>query len=281
MNNRLSIRRNARLLRLVVLCLSLLLVTSFRPDNGAEKSSVPGIRFVNNEAFGLGERLDYSIGYKFITAGTASFTVMPQAVIRNDKKCFDARFEARSLKSLDWLYRVHDQYRTVMDIDGVFPHEFEQHIREGGYRRDFTAKFDQVNNFAITSDKKHPIPPFCHDIVSAFYYVRTLDLKAKKKGDIIQLHNFFGDTTYSLGIKILGRQTVEVEAGKFRCVVIEPMVVEGGLFKSDGRILIWLSDDERKIPVKVSTKVVIGSIDAELTGYQGLRGALASKILDE
>ncbi|HAP36800.1 MAG TPA: hypothetical protein DCQ28_13015 [Bacteroidetes bacterium] len=56
------------------------------------------------------------------------------------------------------------------------------------------------------------------------------------------------------------------------------MVKEGGLFKSEGRILIWLSDDERKIPVKVNTKVIIGSIDAELKEYSGLNGPLKSKI---
>lgn len=250
---------------------------SFQGDN-PERITAPGVRYVANEAFGLGERLDYRVGYKFITAGTASFRVLPNPVERNEKKCYDVRFEVRSLKSLDWLYRVQDQYRTILDIDGIFPHEFEQHIREGNYSRDFTAKFDQVNNQAITSEKRHPIPPFCHDIVSAFYYVRTMDLRAMKKGEIIQMQNFFGDTTYSLGVKILGRQTVEVEAGKFRCVVVEPLVVEGGLFKSEGKIYIWISDDERKIPVKVSTKVVIGTIDAELTGFQGLRGPIASKI---
>lgn len=248
-------------------------------DNGNPTSTnVPGVRYITNEAYGLGEKLEYSIGYKFISAGTASFRVLPQAITRNEKRCFDIRFEVRSLKSLDWLYRVQDQYRTVMDIDGIFPHEFEQHIREGNYSRDYTAKFDQTKNIAYTSEGEFPIPPFVHDIVSAFYYVRTLDLKSKRKGDVIQLQNFFGDTTHALGVKILGRQTVEVEAGTFKCIVIEPMVVEGGLFKSEGKIIIWLSDDDRKIPVKVSTKILIGTIDAQLSKYEGLRGALAAKV---
>ncbi len=277
MKNGLLSQQITRLFSMGAICLSLLLIVSFGPGNTAEKPKTAGVRYVTNDAFGLGEQLEYNIGYKFITAGTASFRILPQSIVRNDKKCFDIRFEVRSLKSLDWLYRVQDQYRSVLDIDGIFPHEFEQHIREGDYRRDFAAKFDQVNNIATAGEKQYQIPPFCHDIVSAFYFVRTLDLKSKKKGDIIQLQNFFGDTTYSLGVKILGRQTVTVDAGTFRCIVVEPMVVEGGLFKSDGKIYIWLSDDDRKIPVKVSSKVVIGSIDAELTAYQGLRGSLDAR----
>jgi hypothetical protein len=69
-----------------------------------------------------------------------------------------------------------------------------------------------------------------------------------------------------------------VAAGTFKTIVVEPLVKEGGLFKSEGRIVIWLSDDERKLPVRVNTKVLIGSIDVELSAYSGLTGALPSRI---
>jgi hypothetical protein len=256
-------------------------LTSFTPIiRKIAATAEAGKRYVPNEAFGYGEKLEYRVGYKFITAGTAYFYVRPQPVVRNNHTCYDIRFEVRSLKSLDWLYKVQDGYQTLLDVDGIFPHEFEQHVREGGYTRDFKAQFDQANNIAHANDKEYQIPPFVHDIVSAFYYIRTQDLRSKRKGDIIQLQNFFDDKTNDLAVKILGRQEIEVGAGKFRCVVIEPMIVEGGLFKSDGRLLIWLSDDDRKIPVKVSTKIPIGTIDSELTGYSGLRGNLDSKLTD-
>jgi hypothetical protein len=62
--------------------------------------------------------------------------------------------------------------------------------------------------------------------------------------------------------------------------VIEPVIKGGDLFKADGNSLIWLSDDARKIPVKVASKIPIGYIDAELTQYSGLRGPLPSRIGD-
>jgi hypothetical protein len=92
------------------------------------------------------------------------------------------------------------------------------------------------------------------------------------------LKNFFEDSTYTLGVKYLGKEEVEVEAGKFRCVIVEPLVVKGGLFKNEGRILIWMTDDERKIPVKVGTKIVIGFVGAELTKYSGVRGQIKAKL---
>lgn len=243
-------------------------------------AQTPPLRYVANEAFGTGERLEYDIGYKFITAGRAVFSVAKDYADVDGHKCYDIRFTAISLASLEWIYKVRDQYRTFVDVDGIFPWKFEQHQREGGFSKDYSATFDQDKHSAITTEGTFAIPPFVHDIVSSFYYLRTFDLKKYKTGDMVVMQNFFDRETHDLQVKIVGRQTVNVKAGKFKCVVVEPMIKSGGLFKSEGRILIWLSDDDRKIPVKVSSAILIGSIDAELTSFRGLRGPLTARIGD-
>lgn len=235
-------------------------------------------RYHPNEAYGYGERLDYKVRYGFIVAGEGYLHILPKPIFRNGRECYDVRFQVNSLKSLEWIYKVRDWYSTVLDAGGIFPWEFEQHIREGSYKRDFKAIFDQIHHFAIVGEKRYKVPPYVHDIISAFYYVRTLPLGSMPKDTIFYLYNFFKDSTYKLGVKILGKQVVEVEAGKFRCVVVEPLVVEGGLFKSEGSIYVWLTDDERKIPVKVATKILIGYVSADLVSYRGLRGPLKAKL---
>ena len=90
--------------------------------------------------------------------------------------------------------------------------------------------------------------------------------------------DFFKNKVYPLDVIYRGKEKISVAAGTFNCFILEPLVVEGGLFKNDGSIIIWLSNDELKIPVKVKTKVLIGSIDAELTDYEGLKGKITSKI---
>jgi hypothetical protein len=249
-------------------------------DNKDQGGDSQKFRYLSNEAFGFGEKLEYKVGYKFITAGTGYFYILPDPIYVNGRKCYDIQFQVKSLKSLEWIYKVKDSYRTVLDINGIFPWTFEQHVREGNYKRDFVADFDQVNNYAYIKkkDKKYKVPSYVHDIVSAFFYVRTLDLGSMKPGYTFYMQNFFDDTTYTLGVKIHGRQTIEVEAGKFRCIVIEPLVVEGGLFKSEGNIYIWVTDDERKMPVKVATKILIGYVESELVRYSGLRGPVKAKI---
>lgn len=235
-------------------------------------------RYVENEAFGFGEKLNYKVGYKFIKAGTGGFQIDKNPIIINGRKCYDINFFVKSLQSLEWIYRVRDWYSTALDVGGIFPWRFEQHIREGDYRRDFEAEFDQKENLAFANDTAYKVPEYVHDIVSALYYVRTWDLENMKKDSVARLNNFYKDSTYNLGIKMLGKQTVEVDAGKFRCFVIEPLVEEGGLFRKEGSLVVWLTADDRKIPVKVATKIMIGYVGAELTSYSGVRGPIDAKL---
>ena len=234
-------------------------------------------RRLPNVAFTAGERLVFDVVFGFVTAGEAVMEI-PRIEMHNDRQCYFIQFQVKSLPFFSVFYRVEDRYVTVLDVEGLFPWRFEQHIREGGYSRDFAAEFDHTDGVAKTTEGKYPIPPYVHDIVSAFYFSRTIDYDGFKVGKKIHLQNFYKDSTYSLDVKYRGKQTIEVEAGKFNCVVVEPLVKEGGLFKSEGSILVWLTDDERKMPVKVSSKILVGSISAELKQYSGLNGPIHAKV---
>jgi hypothetical protein len=234
-------------------------------------------RKVENGAFGVGERLVFDVNYGFITAGEAVMAVPAYDSVAG-RKCYRVEFTVNSLPSFSWIYKVQDRYLTFIDIETIAPWKFEQHIREGTYRRDFIAEFDQRRHIARTSEGEYPIPEYVHDIMSAFYYSRTLDFSKSQPGDRIILHNFYKDKSHELQVVFLGRQELKVPAGTFRTVVVEPLVKEGGLFKSEGRIVIWLTDDERRIPVRVNSQVLIGSIDTELKSYSGLIGPLTARI---
>jgi hypothetical protein len=239
----------------------------------AQKSE---FRKIDNKAFTVGEKLTFDVKYGFVTAGVAEFSI-PKISRLAGRETYNVIFKVNSVPAFDAFYKVRDRYETFIDVEGIFPWRFEQHIREGSYSRDFSAFFDQRKNKAKTSEGTYNIPPNVNDIVSAFYLARTFDYSKMKAGDKIQLQNFYKDKVYPLDIIFHGREKVSVAAGTFDCIILEPIAKEGGLFKSEGTLVLWLTDDEIKMPVKVKTKVIIGSIDAELTAYSGLNGKLTSK----
>lgn len=257
--------------------ITFLLLQSVMFSEGKEGNGSSDFRKLENHAFAVGEKLTFDVKYGFVTAGIAVMQI-PEIKRISGRQAYHITFEVNTVPSFDWFFKVRDRYETYMDVEGLFPWRFEQHIREGGYSRDFSAFFDQRKGNAKTSEGEYDIPKYVNDIVSAFYLARTFDYSNMKIDDKFHLKNFYKDKVYDLDVKYLGKERVKVEAGTFDCIMVEPLVQEGGLFKSEGSIIVWLTDDSLKIPVKVKTKVVIGSIDAELTNYQGLAGKLTAKV---
>ncbi len=233
-------------------------------------------RVLENRAFKEGEMLTFDLNYGFVTAGIAVMEI-PRIKKISGRNAYHINFEVNSVPSFDMFYKVRDRYESYLDVKGLFPWRFEQHIREGGYTRDFSAFFDHRKGKAKTSEGEYEIPLYVNDIISAFYYARTLDYSKMRVNDLINLQNFYKDKVYDLDVRYLGKETVDVPAGKFECIVVEPLVREGGLFKHEGNIIVWLTDDELKMPVKVRTKIIIGYVEAKLTNYVGLAGKLTSK----
>ncbi|HEY6191015.1 MAG TPA: DUF3108 domain-containing protein [Bacteroidota bacterium] len=250
-----------------------------QPVNVEPDPAADTLRRIHNRAFAAGEELHFDVNYLGVTAGEASLTVSD--TVYQGKKCYSVVFRLKSKPFFDMFYQVEDRYNSVIDAEGLFPWRFEQHLREGGYRKDFKAEFDQVRHVAKTTEGTRAIPPYVQDMMSALYFSRSVDYSRFKAGEKIHLQNFYKDSTYELDVRFRGRQEIEVEAGKFKCIVIEPMAHEGGLFRSEGRLYVWLTDDERKMPVRVSTKIAIGSVDSELLRYRGINGRIDSKIEDD
>ncbi|NWF87886.1 MAG: DUF3108 domain-containing protein [Ignavibacteriaceae bacterium] len=256
------------------LLIFLLFISSFL--GGIILPPADNFKKIENKAFKTGEKLTFDVKYGFVTAGIATFYI-PKIKRISGRDAFHITFEVNTVPSFDWIFKVRDRYETYLDTEGLFPWRFEQHIREGSYSRDFSAFFDQRKGKAKTSEGEYDIPKYVNDIVSAFYLARTFDYSKLKVDDRIHLKNFYKNKVYDLDIRYHGKETVEVTAGKFDCIIVEPLVQEGGLFKSEGSILVWMTDDALKMPVKVKTKVIIGAIDGELTAYEGLAGKPTSK----
>lgn len=229
-----------------------------------EADSSGGLREIANKAFGWGERLVFDISYGPINAGTAVMEVK-EIVPLNGRDCYHVISTARSNKFFSAFYKVEDRVESFFDVRGLFTWKFVQHLREGKYRADRYAIYDQVNHTVTTNRGDMDIPPYVQDVLSTMYYVRTQPLEV---GQVMFVDNHSGRKMYPLKVKVHRREQVKVPAGSFDCFVVEPMLKAGGLFKHEGRIWVWLTADERKLPVLMKSKVIIGSVDAKLKSYK-------------
>jgi hypothetical protein len=119
------------------------------------------------------------------------------------------------------------------------------------------------------------IPPVSQDMLSSFYFARTLDFTNAKKGDIFTIPTFVDEEEYPLQIKYLGKENLKSRTGTYRCLKFVPVVQEGRIFEKEEDMTVWITDDENKIPILAKAKVLVGSIKMELVEYDNLANPLA------
>lgn len=210
--------------------------------------------------FGKGERLVYNVQYGLINAGEATLEIRNIASIEGSD-CYRVVSNARTNRFFSKIFKVRDRFESYIDTTELVSKRYEKHLREGKFKRDVSVVFDQDKHIAKYSDKEVPIPPRTQDVLSALYYARTLPLEV---GQAINIANHTDGKNYPLVIKVHRRETITVDAGTFRCLVVEPVLRGPGLFTQKGRLTVWLTDDRYKVPVLMKSKVVIGHVAAVL-----------------
>ena len=220
-------------------------------------------RYVENVAFGVGERFSFDINYGFINAGTASMEVA-RLIEYGGRPCYQIVTRANSNSFFSTFYTVDDRVESIIDAIGLFSWRFEKNLREGNYRSTRTYAFDQREHRTVYKGDTIEVAPWVQDAVSVLYFVRTQELKV---GTSVYVDNFTDGENYKLEVKVLKKENVAVEAGNFDCIVVEPLTQSVGVFKHEGRLKVWLTDDRLKMPVLMKSKILVGSISAELTDF--------------
>jgi hypothetical protein len=106
------------------------------------------------------------------------------------------------------------------------------------------------------------VDEYMQDVLTVLYYIRTLPLKI---GVEYILDDRSGDSSWTLTVKILREETVRINLGRFNCFVIEPMVRKDAYTAYlNGRIVVWLTDDKRRIPVYMESESPLGLVNAVL-----------------
>jgi hypothetical protein len=213
----------------------------------------------------LGEKLRFQVTWGLMTAGYADMMCLPDgngAVIRT---------VAVGNAAIQSMYPVFDTLESRVEMTG-FPTRFEKKVHEGSYWANFRTVFNRAANTAVVSgtskgkgakpDSTLATSPDVHDLLSAFYAFRRMEYRIGQTSrlNILDNRKFFKDVE----INCLRKETITVPAGKFECIVIEPKIHAEALFKAKGSLLIWLTNDSRRVPVRMESKISLGRIRCDL-----------------
>jgi hypothetical protein len=245
-----------RRLAMALAVMALTAVPGVLPAQAAGRARLP---------FSAGERAEYQVRLGAVSVGSGFVEVVGTELV-NGFSTFHTRMRVTGGVP---LAHVDDRYESWIDTQGVFSRRFVQDVHEVRYRRQRSYDFDPAHRRWSRTDKDEsgPLPtdkPL--DELSFMYYARTLPLEV---GDEYNLARYFKESGNPVVLKVLRRETVDVPAGRFRTIVVQPTIRTSGLFGEGGRAEIYFSDDDRRIPVLIKSRVpVVGSLTMSLRTYR-------------
>jgi len=239
-------------------------------ENNAE------FRTVNNEAFKPGEELRYRVHYGFVDAGEAVLKVSTCDKKVQGRKLFHVEGTGKSLGAFDWFFKVRDRYESYIDDQGMFPWLFVRRVNEGGYeiKQDYTF-LQNKNKVDLGDGKSMEAPANIQDMLSSFYYARTMNFDNAKVGDVFTVNTICDAELFPLKIKYMGKETISLRKGKYRCMRFVPVVATGRIFKNNEDLSVWITDDKNKIPILAKAKIWVGSIKVEAVEFKNLANPVA------
>lgn len=203
------------------------------------------------------ERLDFEISWIGISVGLAYIerTGIEKPIIRT------------GVDSTGWIsrvYKVEDRAYSVLTSEGMPEHfEIRQHNgRKTAHKEAFfgngTIRYIDHQSGETREVKAEAV---YYDVLSGFQQLRGMKIQP---GSSLFLNIFDSGKIGKMEVKALRRESVETPDGSIPALVVKPELITEGLFRHEGSILIWLSDDERRLPLRVETKMAVGTVVARL-----------------
>jgi hypothetical protein len=208
----------------------------------------------------VGERLRYDAKFGILSIGGAELVVAGLDTIQGDS-ALHIRFivDGRVL-----TFRLHNEWDSWIALDGFTSRRFVQDHDEGGrqYRNEYDIYPDSGFYRQAGVDTVMPTSALPLDDAAFFYFVRTVPLEP---GERYEFDRYFKPDRNPVVLEVVGRDTVDVPAGRFDCLVVQPVIKGGGIFKekADGRL--WISNDERRLVVQIKSRFYFGSLTFRLT----------------
>lgn len=221
----------------------------------------PVERTVAPVPFGPGERAIYQVKLGPVPVGEGRMEVHRIESVRGSR----TYRLSMSLSGGIPLARVNNSYESWLDVDKLTSRRFIQDQHEVRYTRfrhfEFFPEERRWERADVEEGGELPTDLPLDDI-SFVYYVRSLPLEV---GETYTLDRYFQESGNPVVVNVVRRDTVDVPAGSFPTIVVEPIIQTRGIFGDGGEAEIHFSDDDRRILVQMRSRMpVVGSLSLHL-----------------
>ncbi|MBL7812674.1 MAG: DUF3108 domain-containing protein [Bacteroidetes bacterium] len=236
-------------------------------------------RKMGNTAFQAGEKLKFRAHYGVINAAVITMSVGATTSNIGGRTAYAVKCEGETLKSFDWAYKVRDKFESWVDVQALAPLRYAKTVRENKYFDEDLAIYMHDKKKMRNSDGELAMPIYTQDIASALYYARNLNFTNAVINQSFPIDVYLDNKVYNLNFTYLGKETLNSDIGKVKCIKLRPKLVVDRVFKSSNDMTVWISDDANHIPIRVQSAIKVGSIKVDLTSYEGLRNTFTAKVV--
>jgi hypothetical protein len=217
-----------------------------------------------------GETLTYEVTWSIFRAGEVAATLRSAGEGPGD--VHEVKTTARSQGFVSLLFPVQNEFYSFFDPQTVCSRRISKKVNEGRRHKETEIVFDAARKLAVLDERdlarpnalpKHAenlIPSCVEDVVAAFYFLRRQTFEL---GRSIRVPVNDGSKTYEVTVEVQARERIQTPLGNRDAFRVEPKVFDG-LFKRKGRMLIWFSDDEQHLPLRIKFMIAVGSITGTL-----------------
>lgn len=221
--------------------------------------------------FTVGEELYYKIYWGWIPVGKSR--IITRWVEKDGKNYLAFRYRTRSNSVINKIYRVDDSIESIVDPDTFLPIIFTKNLNEGRHRYyeqttfDFEKKAAHWRSFNKQREKTYDIEDDSRDLLCFLFYMRNLKIEPEKLKKVKVMAD---EKLYDLEIQAHKVEKVGTKGfGDVSGLKVEPKAKFQGLFVRKGKMMIWLSDDERAVAVRVEVQIPLAKVKVllhEVTG---------------
>jgi hypothetical protein len=211
--------------------------------------------------FGVGERFDYRVKFGPLKVGQAFMQVEGIDTVAGHATY---HLQSRISGSVPF-YKLDDKQESWLDVQSLSSRRYVQDSKQGSYERYRVYDFDLDGRVYHRNDGESDSIPSCAlDDASFVYFVRTIPLEV---GETYEWNRYFLWDRNPVIIKVLRREKIKVPAGEFETIVVRPIIKTKGIFSEGGEAEIYITEDERRMPVKLVTKLKVGSVILDLAEF--------------